>query len=130
MVKYGYVTTDGEIYQALLDNAKSNRRYMTPAESVLWSCLRNSALGVRFRRQHPIDMYIPDFVCLKKQLVIEVDGGYHFIDGQQISDAERTNYLNEKGYTVIRFTNDEVLNNIEKVIDDIKTVLNNINDER
>lgn len=54
----------------------------------------------------------------------------NFIDGQQISDAERTNYLNEKGYTVIRFTNDEVLNNIEKVIDDIKTVLNNINDER
>ena len=90
MGRFRYETTDGSTYKLLLKNAKNNRRYMTPAESVLWECLRNRNLGVRFRRQHPIYSYIPDFVCIEKQLVVEVDGGYHFIGNQHVSDEERT----------------------------------------
>lgn len=124
MVKFGYETTDGDIYQALLDNAKDNRKHMTEAESVLWGFLRSSALGVRFRRQHPIGEYIPDFVCLRKRLIVEVDGAYHFVYEQQISDEERTKYLNERGFTVVRFTNDEILSDIESVIAKIKRIIN------
>jgi guanylate kinase len=98
---------------------------MTPAESALWECLRNKNLGVRFRRQHPVFGYIPDFVCLEKQLVVEVDGGYHFIGNQQVSDEERTQYLYQYGFEVIRFTNEEVLGNIEGVLDKIKEVIKN-----
>ena len=123
MTRFKYETTDGSTYKLLLKNAKNNRRYMTPAESALWECLRSKNLGVRFRRQHPIEGYIPDFVCLKKQLVIEVDGGYHFIEGQQISDDERTFYLNQRGFDVIRFTNDEILSNIDCVINQIKDAI-------
>ena len=94
MTKFGYETTDGSTYRLLLRNAKSNRRYATQAETVLWEYLRGERLGVRFRRQHPVYGYIPDFVCLKKRLVVEVDGGYHFIEDQQVSDEERTYYLN------------------------------------
>ena len=98
---------------------------MTPAESVLWECLRNKNLRVRFRCQHPVFGYIPDFVCLEKQLIVEVDGGYHFIGNQQVSDEERTQYLNQYGFEVIGFTNEEVLDNIGDVLDKIKEVLNN-----
>ena len=126
MGRFRNETSDGSTYKLLLENAKMNRRYMTPAESALWECLRNKNLGVRFRRQHPVFNYIPDFVCLEKQLVVEVDGGYHFIGNQQVSDDERTQYLNQYGFEVIRFTNDEVLGNIDEVLDRIKKVINNI----
>ena len=126
MGRFRYETSDGSTYKLLLENAKMNRRYMTPAESALWECLRNKNLGVRFRRQHPVFNYIPDFVCLEKQLVVEVDGDYHFIGNQQVSDDERTQYLNQYGFEVIRFTNDEVLGNIDEVLDRIKKVINNI----
>ena len=125
MGRFRYETSDGSTYKLLLENAKMNRRYMTPAESALWECLRNKNLGVRFRRQHPVFNYISDFVCLEKQLVVEVDGGYHFIGNQQVSDDERTQYLNQYGFEVIRFTNDEVLGNIDEVLDRIKKVINN-----
>ena len=125
MGRFRYETTDGSTYKLLLKNAKNNRRYMTPAESVLWECLRNKNLRVRFRCQHPVFGYIPDFVCLEKQLIVEVDGGYHFIGNQQVSDEERTQYLNQYGFEVIRFTNEEVLDNIGDVLDKIKEVLNN-----
>ena len=98
---------------------------MTKAESVLWECLRGTQLGFQFRRQHPIYGYIPDFVCLKKRLVVEVDGGYHFVGNQPLSDEERTRYLKQYGFDVIRFTNDEVLTNIELVIKKIQQAMNN-----
>lgn len=123
MGRFKYETTDGSTYKLLLKNAKNNRRYMTPAESALWECLRSKNLGVRFRRQHPVFGYIPDFVCLEKQLIVEVDGGYHFIGDQQVSDEERTRYLNQYGFEVIRFTNDEILNNIDGVINQIKDAI-------
>ena len=71
---YGYETA-GLGYDLLRRFSKDNRRYMTPAESALWEVLRRKQFGYRFRRQHPIGEYIPDFVCLPKRLVIEVDGG-------------------------------------------------------
>lgn len=123
MVRFKYETTDGSIYNLLLKNAKNNRRYMTPAESALWEGLRNKNLGVKFRRQHPVNAYIPDFVCLEKLLVVEVDGGYHFVGSQQVSDEERTRYLEQNGFEVIRFTNEEVLGNIDGVLERIKEVL-------
>ena len=124
MVRFKYETTDGSIYNLLLKNAKNNRRYMTPAESALWEGLRNKNLGVRFRRQHPVNAYIPDFVCLEKLLVVEVDGGYHFVGNQQVSDEERTRYLEQNGFEVIRFTNEEVLGDIDGVLEKIKGTLN------
>ena len=123
MVRFKYETTDGSIYNLLLKNAKNNRRYMTPAESALWEGLRNKNLGVKFRRQHPVNAYIPDFVCLEKLLVVEVDGGYHFVGNQQVSDEERTRYLEQNGFEVIRFTNEEVLGDIDGVLERIKDVL-------
>ena len=96
---------------------------MTPAESALWEGLRNKNLGVKFRRQHPVNAYIPDFVCLEKLLVVEVDGEYHFVGNQQVSDEERTRYLEQNGFEVIRFTNEEVLGNIDGVLERIKEVL-------
>ena len=98
---------------------------MTEAESVMWECLHGNQLGFQFRRQHPIYGYIPDFVCLKKRLVVEIDGGYHYIGDQPISDEERTKYLNQYGFEVIRFTNEEVLSNIDNVLTEIKRVMNN-----
>ena len=97
---------------------------MTPAESALWECLRGGKLGFQFRRQHPIYGYIPDFVCLKKRLVIEVDGGYHYVGNQPLNDEERTKYLNQYGFEVIRFTNEEVLYETDSVISKIKQVMN------
>lgn len=125
MGRYGYETTDASTYELLLRNAKNNRRYMTPAESVLWECLRGNQLGVQFRRQHPIYDYIPDFVCLRKRLVIEVDGAYHYLGDQPMNDEERTKYLNQYGFDVIRFTNEEVLNDTDNVIIKIKQAMDN-----
>ena len=98
---------------------------MTPAESVLWECLRGNQLGVQFRRQHPIYDYIPYFVCLKKKLVIEVDGAYHYLGDQPMNDEERTKYLNQYGFDVIRFTNEVVLNDTDNVLIKIKQAMDN-----
>jgi very-short-patch-repair endonuclease len=95
--------------------AKKLRKNMTDAERLLWQHLRNRELGgYKFRRQRPIGPYIVDFVCLEKKLVIEVDGGQHA--GQMESDAERSDYLKEKGYRVMRFWNNEVLKKTESVL--------------
>lgn len=74
---YGYITSKTGNYHLLKKNAKSNRLCQTDAESCLWEFLRCKRTGCRFRRQHPIGDYIADFVCLRKMLIVEVDGGYH-----------------------------------------------------
>ena len=119
-----YETTDASTYELLKKNAKSNRRYSTDAEAILWQYLRGRQLGERFRRQHPVAGYIPDFVCLSKKLVVEVDGGYHFFEDQLLSDEERTRYLEAQGFRVVRFTNEEVIGNTEEVINEIISALN------
>lgn len=94
-------------------HALENRKQPTAAEDKLWQELRNQKLGVKFRRQHMIDQYIVDFVALSKGLVIEVDGSSHDFTGE--NDQVRTEALERIGYTVIRFTNDEVLNGVDGV---------------
>ena len=97
--------------------AKFLRDNMTDAEKFLWEKLKNNQLkGFKFRRQHPIHIYIVDFYCHKLKLVIEIDGGYHDSKDQKILDAERSEILKFQKLKVIRFTNDEVLGNIDFVI--------------
>ena len=93
---------------------------MTEAESRLWQFLKKNQLGVSFRKQHIIGTFIADFICLSSRLIIEVDGGYHTLPNQVISDEERTRFLEGLGYKVIRFTNEEVLYDIDKVLNMIK----------
>jgi leucyl-tRNA synthetase len=104
--------------------AKENRKGHTEAEDKLWQELRNNQLDAKFRRQHPIDAYIVDFVCLQQGLIIEVDGGYHETREQKEYDDIRTNTLNEIGFTVLRFSNQEVLSNTTGVIEKIKAAIN------
>ena len=111
-------------YPLLWAFAKENRNNPTEAERLLWFYLSNKQLGVRFRRQHIIGQYIADFACLEKMLVIELDGGYHSLPEQQISDEQRTADLQKMGYRVIRFTNEELFNGIDLVLTKIKKNLN------
>ena len=111
-----WATANAYAYCAVENNAVNNRRPMTQAETVLWEELRSNKLGVHFRRQHVIGTYIVDFVSLKNHLVIEVDGEYHLSPEQQLLDSERMRYLEQKGYRVIRFTNYQIMNNLEFVM--------------
>lgn len=99
------------------------RNNPTEAESVLWKFIRDKQLGYRFRRQLIIDDYIVDFVCLDKKLIIEVDGKYHSVGEQREFDVTRENKLRSEGYRVIRFTNEEVMLNIEQTVECIKNNL-------
>ena len=103
--------------------AKEMRKGHTKAEGMLWELLRNSKLGEKFRRQHPIDTYIVDFICLQKRLIVEVDGGYHESEEQKLYDAQRTKTLHEIGFEIIRFTNEEVEKDVYAVRDKIKLKL-------
>ncbi len=118
-----WATANAYAYCAVENNAVNNRRPMTQAETVLWEELRSNKLGVHFRRQHVIGAYIVDFVSLKNHLVIEVDGEYHLSPEQQLLDSERTRYLEQKGYRVIRFTNYQIMNNLEFVMSKLIRVL-------
>ena len=118
-----FETTDNSTYQLLLEKAREMRRNPTEAESVLWNYLSGDKLGVHFRRQHPVFGYIPDFVCIGQKLIIEIDGGYHLAGEQQGLDAERTRWLNKAGFHVLRFTNEEVLSDIDSVLEEISDMI-------
>ncbi len=118
-----YQTASCENYELLKQNAKEHRKNPTEAESVLWELLRGGAIGEKFRRQHVIGNYIADFVNVRHQLVIEVDGGYHFTPEQQELDRVRTEELNRMGYRELRFTNEQILTSPEKVLLTIKEAL-------
>jgi len=108
------------------ENAKANRKNPTEAEAILWENLLANKLDYKFRRQHPIENYIADFVCLDVWLIIEIDGGYHNTTEQKQADDARDNYLKEIGFTTLRFTNDEVLQNIEQTLQKIKDTADEI----
>jgi len=108
------------LYGLLKQFVKENRINPTQAEAVLWQFLRGDQLGEHFRRQHIIGPFIADFACLPKRVIIEIDGGYHQLPNQQLSDAERTVWLEKMGFIIIRFTNEEVLFNLEETIRIIK----------
>ena len=92
------------------------RENPTEAESILWKYLRDKQLGYRFRRQQIIDNYIVDFVCLEKTLIIEIDGKYHNTTEQKTYDKIREQKLLTQGFTTIRFTNEEITNDIGNTI--------------
>ncbi len=118
---FGYQTADPLLWGILKQNARENRAISTEAENILWQQLRNNQTGFKIRRQHAIDTYIADFICLPKRLIIEVDGGYHEEITEQ--DKIRTQTLNHIGFEVIRFSNTEVLNNTDHVVKTIKDKL-------
>ena len=105
--------------------AKILRRQMTPAEQKLWQHLRNRRLfGLKFRRQHPFCRFILDFFCHKHLLVVEVDGGIH--EFQSAHDEMRTEWLQQQGYRVVRFKNEDVISNIDGVLTKIARVCGRI----
>jgi len=105
--------------------AKELRENMTPAEKMLWERLRCNQLGVRFKPQYPIDIFIADFYCHRAKLVIEVDGKIHA--SQVTYDDGRTADLERFGITVIRFRNEEIVDDIDMVIRQIKQTLYELN---
>ena len=127
--KFGYMTS-GDNFHFLEQKAKEMRENMTEAETVLWEALKSKHIGDKFRRQHIIGNFIPDFVCLSKRLVIEVDGGYHTDDTQQGLDEGRAEELKQLGFEVIRFTNEEVLNNLDKVVHQITEKLSSLPNQK
>ena len=128
-MKYGYTTTDGTTYQLLLEKAKKMRNNPTEAESLLWQYLRRNGLKEHFRQQHPICGYIPDFVCLRLRLIIEIDGGYHSEGEQQEQDKIRQDYLEKEGFSFLRFTNEEVLYDTDETIGIIKDTIEELKTE-
>jgi very-short-patch-repair endonuclease len=100
------------------------RRNSTPAERKLWVFLQGSKLeGRKFRRQHGVGKYVLDFYCAEERLAVELDGESHLREDQKLHDAERTLWLENLGIRVIRFSDDEVCNNLVSVLDKIKNVL-------
>ena len=112
-------TADPRLYGVLKEFAEENRKNPTEAESVLWNTLKAKGVGLKFRRQHIIEDFIVDFFCNEKKLTIELDGGYHRVPKQMKKDEERTARLQELGYTELRFTNEQVLCEIDNVIKEI-----------
>ncbi|WP_174802367.1 endonuclease domain-containing protein [Martelella limonii] len=101
--------------------ARALRRNETDAEKVLWREIRNRNLnGFKFVRQYPIGPYIADFACREKALVVELDGAQH---AESMRDTERTRYINNSGFSVIRFWNDEVLRERDDVLETIVGIL-------
>ncbi|MFH1253628.1 MAG: class I tRNA ligase family protein [Candidatus Uhrbacteria bacterium] len=113
----GRVTTDSATWNLLRDKSLEMKKNPTKAEAAMWEIVRRDAVGSHFRRQQIIGNFIVDFVCLKKRLVIEVDGDVH--DNQKDEDEKRTKFLNEKGFEVIRFRNEEVLLDAGRVASEI-----------
>ena len=108
------------IHPVILNRAKELRRPMTPAEAKLWQHLRAKRLyGLKFRRQHPVFRFILDFFCYQHKLVIEIDGHSHANPEQKAYDQARTEWLEQRGMRVIRFTNNEVESNIDGVLQEI-----------
>ncbi|MBT3393437.1 MAG: endonuclease domain-containing protein [Elusimicrobiaceae bacterium] len=109
-------------YKKLIENARNLRKTSTNAENVLWFLLKNRQIkNYKFRRQHPIKKYIVDFVCIEKALIIELDGGQH---NENQKDIVRTKFLESLNFRVLRFWNNEVLQNPEGVLIKIMETLN------
>lgn len=106
----------------LKERARMMRRNMTVPEKKIWEELlsKDQMLGLRFLRQKPIDHFIVDFYCSKLRIVVEIDGSSHLGDQPEAYDNERTLVLKKYGIVVYRYTNDEVLNSIERVAEDLK----------
>ena len=118
-----YNTAAPDRYKLLREFAKENKQYPTEAEKLLWEYLRGKNLWFKFNRQHIVGDYIVDFICIEKGLVIEVDGGYHAERKQMEEDKWREDNLTQMGYHILRFSNEEILYDINNVIQIIKNDL-------
>ena len=108
----------------VFEKARELRKNMTPAEETLWEHLNKRQMkGYKFRRQHPIFEFIADFYCHTLKLVVEVDGGIHKLNRQKEYDIKRTDEMNRFGITVIRFTNRQVMNQIDDVLNELAVFL-------
>jgi len=114
-----YIIADPGYYRLLKAFADENKKFQTEAEQLLWNHLSHNQMGARFRRQYIVGTYIADFICLKSNTIIEIDGGYHSQKQQQIKDLIRTTDLEQMGFHVIRFSNDEVFTDLSRVLDQI-----------
>ncbi len=129
-ITVGQFKADPLIYKKLKEFTLTHRKEPTMAESILWDKLRSKKEGYKFRRQHIIGQFITDFVCLKKGLIIEVDGNYHQLPEMKFSDEERTQALKESGFEVVRVTNDEVIFQLGEVLDKVHNRLSSLPDKR
>ncbi len=115
-----FKTADESNWYILKEYGRTNRKNPTEAEDILWQRLRNNQLGAKVRRQHTIQGYIVDFAFLEVKLVIEVDGEYHNDEEQKIYDNARTKFMNQFSLGLLRFTNEQVINDTEEVIKKIR----------
>ena len=107
---------------ALKTTRKKLRSNLTPAEAFLWKHLKSKQLdNKRFTRQHSIGNYVVDFYCASQKLIIELDGEVHFNHAAEEYDKKRTEFLNEAGFTVIRFENKMVFEHLSSVLQEIKS---------
>jgi very-short-patch-repair endonuclease len=102
---------------------KELRNKATEQEKLLWRCLKNSQLGSKFRRQYSVGYYVVDFVCAEKRLIVEIDGSQHYTEKGLQYDQERTDFLKSFDYTVLRFTNREIIESLDGVVMKIKEFL-------
>ena len=107
----------------IFEKANSLRKNMTDAEKTLWFYLKQNPEGFKFRRQHPLGIYIADFYCHKVKLVIELDGDIHQNPEVKINDDIRQRNIEQEGIKVIRFTNEEIYNDLKMVSEKIKSHL-------
>ncbi|MCL7763030.1 DUF559 domain-containing protein [Polaribacter sp. Z014] len=124
-VRNRYETARPSVYALMKEMQVERKKQTTPAEQVLWQQLKTKKLDSKFRRQHIVDEFIVDFICIEKNLIIEVDRKYHNTKEQQEADHLRTEILQELGFKVIRFTNEEVIGNIEGITQKIAQELHN-----
>jgi very-short-patch-repair endonuclease len=123
------MTATPKIYAQLKAYAREMRKAATPAEQALWEHLRKRQVaGCKFLRQHIIGQFIPDFYCAEHRLIIEVDGGYHQLPEVALRDEERSQILTAAGYRVLRFTNEEVLADVQRVVTTIAAELKNMDE--
>ena len=106
-----------------IQTARMLRKNMTDVERKLWSRLRSNQLGIKFRRQVPFGTYIADFISLEEKLVIELDGSQHYQEDVKRQDQIRDEYFKNEGYTVLRFSNIEIIENIDGVLDMIWEIM-------
>jgi very-short-patch-repair endonuclease len=114
----------------IFKKAKELRKDETEAEKLLWAKLnKNQIMGLQFRRQHPVNRFIADFYCAKLKLVIEVDGSIHELPENQDYDIGRSEILNDFGITVMRFSNDQIIEDIKGTVSQINNQVKQLLDE-
>jgi very-short-patch-repair endonuclease len=106
-----------------IERRKRLRKNLTATELILWTAVRNNKLGIRFRRQYGVKAFVLDFYCPARKLAIEVDGGVHLTDRQSAIDKDRQRIIENLGIKFLRFTNEQVRQNLTAVLKSIKDSL-------